>query len=350
MAFLSFENVGVTALSACVPKNIEKIQDLTYMLPARDVEKLENMVGIRQRRLADEKTCSSDMCFAAAEKLFEDNNVDRKSIDMLLFLSQTGDFAIPITSAILQNRLGLPKTTACMDVNLGCSGFIYGLSTAFSYVCNPNINKVLLLVGECNSKVHCRQDKSAWPLFGDAGSACLIEKGSFDKSYFYLGTDGSGSETIRMKASIAGRFPVNPTSFEEKLQDDGYVRSDVHVKLDGMDVFAFTLNIIQKSIRNVLEFAKKTDSDVDYYLLHQANKFIIDNAVRKLKINPQKVPINIDRYGNVSSPSIPLLVVTEFNDKSELGNVALCGFGVGLSWGSSYLNLSKCKISDLIEI
>ena len=155
---------------------------------------------------------------------------------------------------------------------------------------------------------------------------------------------------IIMKSCVAGRNPVGPESFEEKMQDDGYIRSDVHVKINGMDVFGFTLNIIPKSIRNLFEYSNKTDVDVDIYLLHQANLFIIDNAVRKLKIDYKKVPVNIDRYGNVSSPSIPLLMVTESKKIKNFGNVAMCGFGVGLSWASAYLNLSKCKLSELVYI
>lgn len=350
MAYLYFEGVGITAISACVPKKVVKTEELSDIMSPEEMTKFIESVGIKERHMEDEKTCTSDMCVAAAEKLFTDNNIDKTSIDVLLFLSQTGDYKIPITAGLIQERLGLSKDTACMDISLGCSGFIYGLTSAFSYAMNSDIKKVLLLVGESNSKVHCRKDSSAWPLFGDAGAAVLVEKGKFGKSFFYLGSDGTKHDAILMKSCVAGRNPVDKNSFEEKVQEDGYIRSDVHVRINGMDVFGFTLNIIPKSIRKLFEYSHKTDVDVDSYLLHQANLFIIENAIRKLKVDSKKVPINIDRYGNVSSPSIPLLMVTESGKIHNYGNVAMCGFGVGLSWASAYLNMSNCKFSKLVYL
>lgn len=184
MAFITYKNVGIRAMAACVPSYIVYNKDLGYLIPEEEIEKTINAIGIRERRISDADTCSSDLCFKAAKKLIEDNEIDVNTIDVLLFLSQTPDYKIPATAPILQNRLGLPNTTASLDLGLACSGYVYGLSTAFAYASQQGINRVLLLVGETFSKITSTYDKVNWPLYGDAGTATLIEKGDYNDSFF----------------------------------------------------------------------------------------------------------------------------------------------------------------------
>ena len=176
MALVRYKGVGIKAISACVPKNVSKNSDLGYLIPEEEIEKTINSIGIKEKRFVDDDVTASDLCFKAAEKLIEDNQVDRNSFDMVLFLSQLSDYRIPATAPILQHRLGLPTTTAALDLSLGCSGWVYALSTAMAYASMPGINRVLLLDGETFSKFVNRMDKVDAPLYGDAGTATLVEK------------------------------------------------------------------------------------------------------------------------------------------------------------------------------
>jgi 3-oxoacyl-[acyl-carrier-protein] synthase-3 len=349
MAFITYKNVGIRAIAASVPSKIFYNKDLGYLIPEDEIDKTINNIGIRERRISDADTCSSDLCFTAAKKLLEDNKIDVNTIDFLLFLSQTPDYKIPATAPLLQHRLGLPNTTASLDLNLACSGYVYALSTAYAYASQQGINRVLLLVGETFSKNTSPYDKVNWPLYGDAGTATLIEKGEFHESYFELLSDGSGANSIILPAGEY-RNPATAENLQMIEREDGNKRSDHHIYMDGMDVFNFALRVVSKSIKSMLATLSIQPEDVDYFVFHQANKFMIDFIVKKLKINTAKVPFCIDRFGNTSSSSIPLTIVSELENKIwNDPKIILCGFGAGLSWGTVYTELESCAISSLIE-
>jgi 3-oxoacyl-[acyl-carrier-protein] synthase-3 len=349
MAFITYKNVGIRAMAACVPSNIIYNKDLGYLIPEEEIEKTINAIGIRERRISDTDTCSSDLCFKAAKKLIEENGIDVNTIDVLLFLSQTPDYRMPATAPLLQNRLCLPNTTASLDLNLACSGYVYGLSTAFAYASQQGINRVLLLVGETFTKLTSPYDKVNWPLFGDAGTATLIEKGDYCDSNFELMSDGSGAKSLIIPAGEF-RNPATAENLQITEREDGNKRSDHQIYMDGMDVFNFTLRVVPKAIKNMLTTLSIQIDDIGYYLFHQANKFMIDFIVKKLKIDTVKVPYCIDRFGNTSSASIPLTIVSELKNKiKENEKVILCGFGAGLSWGTVYTEFKNCTISSLIE-
>jgi len=349
MAFITYKNVGIRAMAACVPSKIIYNKDLGYLIPEEEIDKTINAIGIRERRISDENTCSSDLCYKAAKKLLEDNQIDVNTIDVLLFLSQTPDYKMPATAPILQNRLGLPNTTASLDLGLACSGFVYGLSTAFAYASQQGVNRVLLLVGETFTKLTSPYDKVNWPLFGDAGTATLIEKGDYGDSSFELMTDGSGAKALIIPAGES-RNPATPENLQITEREDGNKRSDHHIYMDGMDVFNFTLRVVPKSIKNMLAARSIQAENINYFLFHQANKFMVDFIVKKLKIDMEKVPYCIDRFGNTSSASIPLTIVSELGNQNRTNEkVILCGFGAGLSWGTVYTEFNNCAISSLIE-
>jgi len=192
MAFLNFTKVGITALAAAVPKNVINNYEYTLHFPADEVKEVFDKVGVFERRFTDEKNCSSDLCFAAAEKLFAHNSIDRQEIDLLVFISQTPDYRMPDTSVILQHRLGLPNTTIAFDINLGCSAFIYGMSVVYALMEKQGLRKALILDGETRSKVYSPKDRRTAFIFGDAGVAALVERDNkFGTSYFSLNSDGS---------------------------------------------------------------------------------------------------------------------------------------------------------------
>lgn len=349
MATLKFSGVGIKAVAACVPRNISNNKDLGYLIPQDEIEKTINLIGIKEKRIADADVCASDLCFKAAERLIEDNHIDRSTIDMVLFLSQTPDYKIPATAPILQQRLGLPQSTAAMDLSLACSGYVYALSTAFAYASTQGVDRILLLVGETFSKIVNTHDKVNFPLYGDAGTATLIEKGDFGGSTFTLYTDGSGAEAVMIEAGEC-RHPTNSNNIMAVEVEDGNVRSPHEVYMDGMAVFNFALSVVPKSIKEIATINNIDVSDVSTIVLHQANKFMTDFFVKKLKFDPSRVPYCLDRYGNTSSASIPLTISSEMaSNNYDKSRVVLCGFGAGLSWGTAMLNMTGCNISPLIE-
>lgn len=349
MAILKFKDIGIKAMSACVPSAVSKNSDLTSIMSKDEVDKMINSVGIVEKRIADEGVCASDLCVKAAEKLMADNNIDPTSIDMLLFMSQSSDYIIPSTSCIIQHRLGLPKTTACLDLVLGCSGYVYALSTAFAYASQEGINRILLLDGETFSKFVNPKDKVNAPLYGDAGTATLIEKIDGIESTFILHTDGGGDDAVKIKTGGC-RNRVNKNSVDEIEREDGNIRSDIQLYMDGMDVFNFALSVVPRGVKELMKVTEQSLDDIDYVVFHQANKFMTDFFVKRLKLSSDKVPYCISKYGNTSSASVPLTIVSEL-EGSLIGkkSAILCGFGAGLSWGTASIQFKDCKISPIIE-
>lgn len=349
MAVIRYKNVGITAMSACVPRKIVYNRDLGYLIPEEEIEKTIKNIGIEERRVVDDDVCASDLCYKAAKQLLEDNNIDPNSIDVLLFMSQTSDYRIPATAPILQHRLGLSKDTCCLDLSLGCSGFVFALSTAFAYASMDGVNRVLLLDGETFSKICNKKDKVDWPLYGDGATATLIEKGDFEESTFILKTDGAGAGSVIIPSG-GMRNPVNAESLVETVREEGNIRKDIEIYMDGMEVFNFAMSVVPKSIKEMAKVTNTTLDDIDWLVFHQANKFMTDFFAKRLKFNMDKVPYCIQKYGNTSSTSVPLTIVSELKDKLNVGDrVVMCGFGAGLSWGTARVVFEKCKISSVIE-
>ena len=349
MATIRYNGVGITAMSACVPRNVVHNHDLEYLIPKDEIEKTIQSIGIVERRIADPDVCASDLCFKAAQQLMEDNAIDPQSIDALIFVSQTSDFHQPATACILQHKLGLSKDTLAFDINLACSGYVYGLSASYAYASLQGINRVLLLVGETMSKIVSKYDKVNTPLFGDAGTATLIEKGEFGETVFSLHTDGSGAE-VMMIPDGGFRNPTNLNSLVEEVDGNGDRRNRLQFRMDGMDVFNFGMREEPRDIKKLLSEANIEMGDVDLLIYHQANKFMTDFFTSRLHFDKNKTPYSILKFGNTSSASIPLTIVTELKENyPNRKNVVLSGFGAGLSWGSVLLNLAQCRISNLIE-
>ena len=348
MATIRYNNVGIKAMSACVPHGVFDNKDLGYLIPEEDIQKTINSIGVHQRRIADPDVCASDLAYKAAVKLMEDNDIDPESIDVLLFMSQTADYRIPATAPVLQDRLGLSTDTLAMDLSLGCSGFVFALSTAYAYASLPDVHRVLLLDGETFSKIVNRYDKVDWPLYGDAATATLVEKGNFGESTFILRSDGSGKDSVIIKDGM--RHPVTADSLVEKKNGNGDIHNGLEVYMNGMDVFNFAMRCVPKTIKEITEKTGSTLEDIDWLVFHQANRFMTDFFVRKLRFNPERVPYCIDRYGNTSSTSVPLTIVSELREKLKDGDhVVMAGFGAGLSWGVASVRMQGCRLSPVIE-
>lgn len=348
MAQLQFKGIGIRALSACVPATVSKnAEALRGVVPDEEIEKTIHAIGIREKRIADAGVCASDLCFRAAEKLFSDNpEIGRDSIDVLLFMSQTGDYRIPATAPILQQRLGLSQDCAAMDLSLGCSGYVYALSAAFAYANLPTVRRVLLLDGETFSKIVNPRDRVNAPLYGDAGTATLIEKSEdFGESYFVLKSDGSGEKSVKIPAGGC-RVPASAETLAEVVAPDGSLRSACEVFMNGMEVFNFAVRSVPAVMKETAEFAGLPVSDADAVVFHQANKMMTDFLAARMKIPAAKIVYALDKYGNTSSASIPLTIAECGEKMTARERVFVCGFGAGLSWGAAQLSLGPTKISS----
>lgn len=354
MAFIEIKDVAIKGVAAAVPERKEYNKDFPR-LAEEQLEQYIKTVGVHERRCAihDGTLCTSDLCYAAADKLLNELRWNREDIGLLVFVSHTQDYKLPSTACILQNRLGLSKETMAFDVPLGCSGFVYGLGVAGSIVSQGFIKKALLLVGNTQSVYASPEDKSTALLFGDAGSAVALE---FDKTQtesmkFHYQTDGAGYENLIVPDGGC-RHPFNEHSMEMEEFDEGIRRTRLHEKMDGGAVFTFAFFNVPKSLKALMNQYDIDTGSIDYLLLHQANRFMCDGIRKKMKIDEAKVPYNIDRFGNTSGTSIPLLMVTEL--QQQLQQKALrhlsCGFGVGLSLGSAYFTTTQIVVPDLIEI
>ena len=352
MAFLNFNGIGITAMAAGIPHTIIDNLKYTQYFPEDQVREVVAKIGIYQRRFADDKTCSSDLCYAAAEKLITDNHIDRNEIDLLIFISQTPDYRMPATSVLLQERLGLSKSTIAFDINLGCSAFIYGLSVAFSMMKNVSLRKALILDGETRSKVYSPKDRRSAFLFGDGGIAALIERNSkFGDSFFSLNSDGSRGDLIKINAG-GYRNPSSIETLKEKVVDEyGNIRSDEQGYMNGGDVFNFVIREIPKDMKNLLKHSCEDLQEIDYYVFHQANNFINSYLAKKLKLDSTKIPSTIAKYGNTSSVSVPLTIVDQLKNKlNGKKRLFLSAFGVGMTWANAIVPFVDCKISDIVEV
>ncbi len=353
MAIVKFKNVGITAMAACVPKNV--IDNYHYNLdiwPEEEVKKVVDKVGVIERRFADEKTCSSDLCFAAAEKLIADNKIDRSEIDLVVFLSQTPDYRMPATSILLQDRLGLPMTTMAFDVSLGCSGFISAMTIIYSMMQNNGFRKALLLDGETRSKVYSRKDRREAFIFGDAGVAALIERDKkFGESYFSLNSDGSRGELIMIPGGGYRNMSSAETLKEKVVDEYGNIRSDEQGYMNGADVFNFVIVEVPRDIKNLVAASGEDVQNLDFYVFHQANEFINNHIAKKMKLDKTKIPWTIQKYGNTSSVSVPLTICSELKDQMQgKKKILMSAFGVGMAWVSAIVPFVDCKISHIVEI
>jgi 3-oxoacyl-[acyl-carrier-protein] synthase-3 len=350
MALFSIENVSIEGIAASVPKQTADNLSLD-LLTEKERELFVKTVGIRYRRVATQNITTTDLCFEAAQKLLKDTNTSPSEISGLILVTQTPDFLIPNSASVLQHKLGLPKSCIAFDVNLGCSGYVYGLSLAAGFASRIEGSKVLLLVGDVSTKVISQQDKSVVPLFSDAGSATIVAHKKGSNFYFNLQTDGAEYDDIIIKDGGL-RNPANEHSFVSKEIEPGIVRNNMQMKLDGIRIFNFALREVVPNIHNLYEKYKFNLAETDFVFFHQANKLMLESIRKKLHVAAEKVPYSLYNYGNTSSATIPLTMVA--NAQKELSenknHILLCGFGVGLSWGSVYLKTQNICIPDLIEV
>lgn len=344
MAFLEFKNVRIAGISAGVPKKVICNLDIPNLSKDYDAVAFVEATGVKERRVDDFTT--SDLCVPAANKLIEDLGWDKSEIGAVIFVSQTTDYFLPATACIVQDRLGLNKECYAEDIVLGCSGWVYGLSNVVSLMSNGNIKKAILLAGDAKRHVDSHD-----PLFGYAGTATALEYKEGEKGFqFHFGTDGSGYDAIIIPDG-GSRNQISEKSFETE-EIDGKQYNRLQTRMKGMDVFAFGISTAPKSIKKLGEHFGFDYLEADYCVFHQANMKMNNMIAKKLKLDSQKVPSCMWEFGNTSSASIPLTIVTQLKNKCENLPIKFicCGFGVGLSWGTVAFETKELVISDLVEL
>lgn len=349
----SFSNVLVSGICTVVPEREICIDDELELYDGNNkrIERLKAAVGIHTRRVVEDDQTASDLCEYAARTLLAGMSMDRGDIDALIFVVQAPDYFMPGTSFYLHKQLELSKDCAVFDVNQGCAGYTYGLWLASNLVQAGSCKKVLLLVGDTQSRSVNPGDRSVVPVFGDAGSATLVEHTEHTvPSYFAIGADGSGYDAIIIPAG-GYRKPHSAETGMEQTDEDGNVRCENDLHMDGGRVFNFTLSEVPKSIRRLLDYAEISIDDIDHVVLHQANKYIIESIAAKIGASLDKTPVDtLYRYGNQSSASIPAVICDVLQDRvrSERQSLLLSGFGVGLSWCSGIVQLDRIYCSDIL--
>ena len=304
------------------------------------LRRLKKTIGLNSRYVVSEGICTSDLCYQSAIDICRQLGVDKKDVEALLFVTESPDYRAPSTAIIMQDRLGLSVDTLAFDINLGCSGFVYGLFTAFSFIEN-GLKKVLLLVGDVASSFTGKFDKTLAPLMGDAGSAILIDRAENQKSYFVMHSDGSGYQHLIIRGGGC-RKPYRRRSVlgEDRGTEDVGLRSDMDMYMNGGEIFNFSIKVVPKLFQELFEFAGVTQKEIDYFVLHQPNKYILQNIAKRLGLGEEKIPSQTGSvFGNQNSASIPGTIngfLYEKFSNHKLKNVFV-GFGIGLSWGACYV-------------
>lgn len=352
MARWTIKNVTMKGVAMAVPEHVVKTSDYAFFTQ-EEADVFDKTVGIKQRHIAPDTMCASDMCQAAAEKLLEELGWERDSIDVLVFESVTGDYRTPPTSCLLQDRLGLSEDCFCVDLPMGCCGCMYAITVAGTLLTTGNVKRALLLVGDTALRMGSMKDKSRVPLFGDGGTALALE---YDETAHDIVVDfhtfGKGYEAL-MTPHGGFRHPATPASFEYEDFGNGIVRAPIHTLINGMNVFSFAISRPPKSIEAFFaDYHIDRNTDIDYFLIHQANKMIVDRIVKKLKLPVEKVPYNLEEFGNLGGASIPSLMVTRIAEqlRTQETTLLMSSFGLGLSWGTMWMKTKPMKVSEIVEI
>ncbi len=352
MAKSVFKGIAIRGIAGAVPGNkVNNLSDHDFC-PEDECKKIVELTGVSEYRKSPVDICSSDLCEASAKQLLQGLEMDAQGIEAIIFATMTPDYRVPSTACVLQDRLGCSMSTGAFDINMGCSGYVVGLYNACALMRGAGLKRVLLLAGDTQTKLCYERDKNVVFLLGDAGTATLIEatERPEDRIVIELFTDGSRYDRLFVPAG-GFRNPSSELTREVREQPDGGIRAADHLYMDGMEIFKFSSTDVVKSIKAYMDSEQITVEDIDFLVLHQANKFMTDKIARKLKFPLDKVPYSLKVYGNTGSASIPLTIVHNYHEMIPPGKkrYLLSGFGVGLSWGTADVVLDRIYCPPTIE-
>lgn len=320
-----------------LPERVVTNEELVEEFPEWSVDKIADKVGVLERHVAAPDETATDLAVKAAEALFEKGVAQKEEIDFVMLCTQSPDYFLPPSACIIQDRLGLPTSCGALDFNLGCSGYEYGLALAKGLIMSGVSKNVLLLTAETYNKYLHTRDKGNRTIFGDGASATVVSTEGFAEiGLFNLGTDGSGAKNLIVKTG-ASRRPekINDLTFDE----GGNPQSSDYLFMDGQEIFMFTLVKVPKMLKLVLAANELQKEDIDLFVFHQANKYMLEHLRKKLKIDEDKFFVNLAKVGNTVSSTIPIALCDARDNGRLKGNILLAGFGVGLSWGATIIKV-----------
>lgn len=352
MAICTIQGVRAAGVASAVPETVMTPRETAIVagLDPAEADKIGTGIGVLRRHVAPPTMCTSDMCFAAADKLLTDLQWKRDSVDALIVVTQTPDYHLPATSCLLHHRLGLAKSCAALDINLGCSGYLYGLWVISNLVAAGSAKRVLLLAGETATFTADKQDRSVTFIFGDAGTATALESDpSAPPMFFQLGTDGEGYPHLIVPGGCY-RNQASEETLRRTADADGTERDAHKLRMNGPEVFAFTLREVPSMFSGVMKAASWSMDDLGAFIPHQANLMMLQHLAKRMKIPKEKVVLALEEFGNTSSASVPLALTHGLQNQLRSGpvNTVMAGFGVGWSWGAVAATWGPMVMSDLV--
>jgi 3-oxoacyl-[acyl-carrier-protein] synthase III len=348
-----YKDIRITGLLVVLPENERDFIDDMKMFNFTEARslKLKEVMGYDKHRIVEDQTCVSDLAIHGLKHLFNNGSLDKDEFDSLIVVTQSPDHFIPGTSNVIQGELGLKQDLFCMDITQGCAGYIVGLMQAFMLLQQPSVNRVVLINGDVLSRKVSIQDRNSFPLIGDAVSITVIEHSESDNVFSNIKMDGTGREAL---AIPAGGFRMPSSQNTSILEDvgDGNKRSKDHLRMDGSAVFNFVQSKVPGMVEDLLNFSKIPLEEIDYFLFHQPNRFMLEKLADKMKIPYEKMPNNIvEKFGNSSGVTIPIALAYNLSEdvtKEDL-KICLAGFGVGLTWASMIINLGNFDFCEIID-
>lgn len=351
---LKFSNKKITGILSIVPAKEVLFEDEmgNYNFSTAKSLKLKAALGLNKRRVVEEGVCSSDLCIKGLSYLFDTDKLKKEDIDALLLVTQSPDYIMPPTSNVIQGHFGLKHDMICLDINQGCAGYIVGLNQAFMLLEQESINKVVLLNADVLSPKVSKQDRNSNPLIGDGASITIIEKTNDGSEIFCnIKMNGEGAFSLQIPAGGA-RLPSSPETAVLHEDASGNFRSKDHLVMKGDDVFNFVQVEVPPMIESLLNKAKTDKEEVDFYMFHQPNRFMLQKVADKIGVSREKMPNNIvENFGNSSGVTIPIAICFNLGEKLEENKFKLClsGFGVGLTWASMLLEVGPLNFCEIIE-
>lgn len=344
------DGIKISGVASALPPKIETVDMFKDIFGEKKIKRIKKSTGVEQMHVVDEGVTASDLCIEAAKKLFKQMNVEPKTVDGVLFVSFSPDYKAPATSIQIQKKLGLSEEAVTLDINFGCSAYIYGLYQAGLLLKAGGCKRVLLCTGETQSLMINPKDRSMRMILGDAGTATLLEKGE-NIFNFYLKANGTNYKALIIPAG-GYRMPCSDKTKEETVDEDGNIRTLENIYMDGMEVMKFALTEVPPAIESIYKQSGLKKEKIDLYAMHQPNKLILDYLMNSMDIAPDKMPVGLQKTGNTGSASIPLLLTVlkeRGYDFSEAKNVIACGFGIGLSIGAVNIDLSNTQILSTVQ-
>ena len=348
MALWEIKNVAVRGVTGTVPNHAVKTADFD-IFTQEEADIFDNTVGIKNRYIGPDDLCTSDLCQDAAERLLAALSWEKESIDVLVFGSVTGDYKTPPTAGILQHRMGLPTSTFVLDIPMGCCGSMYAINVAGNLLSAGTVKRALLLVGDTALRMGSLKDKSRVPLFGDSGTAMALEYDpTAEDIVIEFNTLGSGYQAL-ITPHGGYRHPITAESFIEEDFGNGIIRAPKDTLIEGMSVLSFAISRPPISIKNLMEKYGLNTDNVDFFLIHQANKLIVDRIVKKLKLPLEKTPYDLQEFGNLGGASVPMLMTYNLWEELQSRPLTLVcsSFGLGLTWGTMILKTQKMVVLEV---